>query len=125
MPQPARAKPKPRPPPARAGRTGPVRPEAELTAAPAVDTRIYTVRGFRVMLDQDPAEVYGVLTKALNQAVDRNEKRFPPTSAFRLAPEEWDSLWSQIVTIKTGRGQHRKYMPRVFTEPGAVMLAAI
>ncbi len=90
-----------------------------------VGGRIYTVRGQAVMLDSDLAEVYKVATKALNQAVRRNEARFPPEFSFQLAQDEWDALRSQIVTLKTGRGQHRKYPPRAFTENGAVALAMV
>lgn len=91
------------------------------TPGSPIDTRIYTVRGERVMLDSDLAEVYGVLTKALNQAVDRNEQRFPPAFAFRLTPDEWENLKSQSVTSRSWGG--RRKLPRVFTEHGAVMLA--
>ena len=86
--------------------------------------RIYTVRGQAVMLDSDLAEVYEVLTKALNQAVDRNEQRFPPAFAFRLTLDEWEDLKSQSVTSRSHWGGRRK-LPRVFTEHGAVMLASV
>ncbi len=92
---------------------------------PGIDTRIYTIRGQSVMLDSDLAEVYEVSTKQLNQAVNRNKGRFPTVFSFQLAENEWDALRSQIVTLKTGRGQHRKYLPRVFTEHGAIMLASV
>jgi hypothetical protein len=95
----------------------------ELTSP--LDSRIYTVRGRRVMLDSDLAEVYGVETKHINQAVNRNERLFPDFYSFRLSQEEWDSLRSRIVTLNVGRGQHRKYLPRVFTENGAVALATV
>ena len=96
-----------------------------LPAPSPIDARIHTVRGQRVMLDSDLAEVYGVETRALNQAVDRNGRLFPDFYAFRLAQAEWDSLRSQFVTLNAGRGQHRKYLPRVFTESGAVALAMV
>ncbi len=86
--------------------------------------RIHTVRGQAVMLDSDLAEAYGVLTKALNQAVDRNEQRFPPAFAFRLTLDEWENLKSQFVTSRSLWGGRRK-LPRVFTEHGAVMLASV
>ena len=76
------------------------------------------------MLDSDLAEVYGVGTKALNQAVGRNRERFPSDFLLRLTSEEADSLRSQIVTSKVGRGG-RRYLPYVFTEHGAVMLASV
>ncbi len=92
---------------------------------PLYDYRIYTVRGEKVMLDSDLAGVYGVLTKALNQAVTRNERRFPPEFSFQLEQNEWDILRSQIVTLRSEHGKHRKYLPRVFTEHGAIMLASV
>jgi hypothetical protein len=89
-----------------------------------LDACIYTVRGQRVMLDSDLAEVYGVGTKALNQAVNRNSKRFPPQFAFQLSKDEWNVLRSQIVTSNASRGG-RRYPPWVFTEHGAVQLATV
>ncbi len=90
-----------------------------------LDSRIFQVRGQAVMLDSDLAVVYGVLTKNLNKAVGRNSARFPEEFAFQLQQDEWDSLRFQIGTLKSGRGQHRKYLPWVFTEHGAVMLATV
>ena len=93
---------------------------------PAVLPRLLTVRGEPAILDSDLAALYTVPTKVLNQAIRRNAGRFPPDFLFRLTAEEWASLRSQIVTLKTGgRGQHRKYLPRVFTEHGAIMAATI
>lgn len=99
--------------------------EQPVEPANPIDAKIYIVRGQSVMLDSDLASVYDVTTSQLNQAVKRNERRFPPSFSFVLADKEWESLRSQIVTLKGGRGQHRKYPPRVFTEHGAVMLAAV
>ena len=76
------------------------------------------------MLDMDLAAAYGVLTKVLNQAVTRNSARFPSDFRFQLTAEEADSLRSQIVTSKTGRGG-RRYLPWVFTEHGALMAATV
>ena len=76
------------------------------------------------MLDSDLADLYGVATKALNQAVQRRRERFPSDFLLRLTSEEADSLRSQIVTSKAGRGG-RRYLPYVFTEHGAVMLASV
>ncbi|MCR4302593.1 MAG: ORF6N domain-containing protein [Sulfuricaulis sp.] len=90
-----------------------------------VETRILSIRGHRVMVDTDLAEVYGVPTKALNQAIKRNRERFPEDFMFQLSREEADSLRSQTVTLKTIRGQHRKYLPYVFTEHGAIMAASV
>lgn len=90
-----------------------------------IEGLIYEVRGHRVMLDSDLAALYGVETKALNQAITRNLRRFPEDFMFQLTGEEFDSLRSQIVTLKTGRGRHRKYLPRVFTEQGVAMLSGV
>lgn len=90
-----------------------------------VERTIHVIRGQKVMLDSDLAEVYGVPTKALVQATKRNRDRFPEDFMFQLTAEESESLRSQIVTLKIGRGQHRKYLPYVFTEHGAVMLASV
>jgi hypothetical protein len=71
------------------------------------------------------AALYGVETKALNQAVRRNPDRFPGDFMFRLTPEEAASLRSQSVTFKAGQGQHRKYPPCAFTEQGVAMLSTV
>lgn len=89
-----------------------------------LDARIYTIRGERVMLDSDLAAVYEVETKALNRAVNRNSKRFPEQFAFQLQQEEWDILRYQFGTSSSGHGG-RRYLPWVFTEHGAVMLATV
>ena len=116
-----------------------------------IQNRIYEIRGERVMLDVDLAQLYEVETKVLNQAVKRNIKRFPEDFMFQLTKEEFealrfqidtlenaDSIRSQIVTLenntslrsqfaslKTGRGKHSKYTPYVFTEQGVAMLSGI
>jgi hypothetical protein len=90
-----------------------------------VENRILTIRGHRVILDADLAELYGVTTGALNQAVKRNAGRFPGDFMFQLSQEEADSLRSQIVILKNGRGLHRKYLPYAFTEHGAIMAASV
>ena len=92
-------------------------------AAKPMEERIYMVRGQRVMLDSDLAEVYGVETRVLVQAVQRNAGRFPADFVFQISEPEWDSLRSQIV-ISKGRGG-RRYRPYVFTEHGAVMAANV
>ena len=69
--------------------------------------------------------VYGVTTGALSWAVKRNADRFPERFAFQLTENEWNALRCQIGILNAGRGQHRKYLPFVFTEHGAVMLAAV
>jgi len=90
-----------------------------------VASRIFLVRGQKVMLDADLAELYGVTTKRLNEQVKRNIDRFPSDFMFQMNTKEHDSLRSQIATLKHGRGQHRKYMPYVFTEHGAIMAASV
>ena len=86
---------------------------------------IRTIRGQKVILDSDLARIYGVPTKRLNEQVRRNIKRFPPDFIFQLTVKEADSLRSQIATLKSGRGQHRKYLPYAFTENGAIMAANV
>ena len=85
--------------------------------------RIRTVRGVQVMLDRDLAELYGVETKALNQAVKRNADRFPSDFMVQLTKEE--CLRSQIVTLNENRGKHLKYLPYAFTESGIAMLSSV
>jgi len=77
------------------------------------------------MLDNDLAQLYTVEPRVLNQAVKRNKKRFPPDFMFQLRREENLALRSQIVTLKSGRGQHRKYLPYAFTEQGVAMLSSV
>lgn len=78
------------------------------------------------MLDSELAEIYGVETRSFNQAVKRNLDRFPEQFRFQLTTDEYESLRSQIVILKNlSRGQHRKYMPYVFTEQGVVILSAV
>jgi hypothetical protein len=89
-----------------------------------VVNKIYEVRGLKVMLDSDLAELYGVETKVLNQSIRRNIERFPTDFMFQLTDEEWESLRSQIVTSKSGRGG-RTYLPNVFTEHGVLMLSSV
>ena len=91
-----------------------------------VREKIYHVRGFQVMLDSELSEIYGIETKVFNQAVKRNEVRFPESFRFQLTADEYQALRSQLVTLKDlSRGQHRKYMPYVFTEQGVAMLSAV
>lgn len=77
------------------------------------------------MIASDLAELYEVETKVLNQAIKRNPDRFPEDFMLQLIENEYNSLRSQIVTLKHGRGQHRKYLPYVFTEQGVAMLSSI
>src|SRR6266852_3422498 len=83
-----------------------------------IESRILLVRGHKVLLDADLATLYGVSTKRFNEQVRPNAARFPEDFMFRLSAEEWDSLRSQSAALKTGRGQHRKYLPLAFTEHG-------
>lgn len=106
------------------------RPVAKKTKSPVaveqIDGMSRTIRGTRVMLDRDLAQIYGVPTKAFNQAVKRNAARFPEDFMFRLTKDEAGAVRvsrSQIVTLK--RGQNVKYLPYAFTEYGALMAANI
>jgi len=89
-----------------------------------VQRRILHLREMRVLLDHDLAALYGVTTKALNQAVTRNRSRFPPDFMFRLTPAETRDLRSQIVTSSGGHGG-RRHRPRVFSEQGVAMLSSV
>jgi len=127
----------------------------EMIVVDRIQDRIHTIRGLQVMQDNDLAEIYEVETKTFNRAVKRNIDRFPDPFRFQLTKEEYENLRSQIVTssagkplrcqngtlkdsyedslrsrsvtLKTGggRGQHRKYLPYVFTEQGVSMLSAV
>jgi hypothetical protein len=88
-----------------------------------IENLIYLIRGERVMLDQDLANLYQVETKALIQAVQRNRNRFPEDFMFQLSFQEFTALRSQIVTSK-GRGG-RRTAPYVFTEHGVAMLSSV
>jgi ORF6N domain len=89
-----------------------------------IERRIYLIRGHKVMLDSELAELYQVPTKVFNQSVSRNRNRFPEDFMFQLTVEEDQSLRSQIVTSKVGRGG-RRYRPYVFTEQGIAMLSSV
>jgi hypothetical protein len=90
----------------------------------SIEYQIFLVRGQKVLLDADLAALYGVEVKALNQAVKRNEERFPPDFVFQLTAEENEALRSQTVTSKISRGG-RRYAPYAFTEHGAIMAASV
>ena len=92
---------------------------------PSTTCRIFTVAGKRVVLDSDLAALYGVETRRLNEQVRRNPDRFPQDFAFLLSTEDWEALRSQFAILKPGRGQHRKFLPYVFTEHGALMAAGV
>ena len=86
---------------------------------------ITVLRGHKVLLDEDLATLYGVEIRVLVQAVKRNATRFPQDFMLQLTAPEWAALRSQIVTLKPGRGQHRKYLPYAFTEQGVAMLSSV
>jgi len=89
-----------------------------------IERAILSIRGEKVMLDGDLAEIYGVETRILNQAVKRNIERFPADFMFQLTSKEVEALRSQIVISNEGRGG-RRYLPYAFTEHGALMLANV
>ena len=97
----------------------------ELIPVEHIAQAICVIRGHKVMIDTDLAELYDVPTKRFNEQVKRNLERFPADFMFQLTDEEWTALRSQFATLKTGRGQHRKYLPYAFTEHGAIMAATI
>lgn len=82
-------------------------------------TKIHEIRGQKVMLDRDLADLYGVNTGNLNLAVKRNRTRFPDDFMFQLTKSEWESLRLQFEILMGNRGQHRKYLPHALltTEP--------
>jgi phage regulator Rha-like protein len=103
-----------------------------------IQKKIFEIRGQRVMLDFDLAELYGTETKRLKEAVRRNRKRFPSDFMFEITREEYNflrtqiaslnaakSLRPQIATLEKGRGRYSKYLPFAFTEQGVAMLASI
>src|ERR1035437_868193 len=104
-------------------RKNPVDAPAAAITPSTIETRIHLVRGLRVMLDSDLAELYGVETKVLNRAVARNAFRFPSDFAFLLTPEESGNLRFQIGTSSLHGG--RRYLPRAFTEQGVAMLSSV
>lgn len=101
------------------------------TESDLIESKIYQIRGQRVMLDSDLAELYEVETKVLNQSVKRNSERFPASFMFQLTLAEETNLRSQIVTSRPGntinKDNHggRRYATRVFTEHGVLMLANV
>jgi len=103
-----------------------------ITKTPQISTnqpifqKIYEIRGQKIMLDFDLAELYGVETKQLKRAVNRNLYRFPADFMFQLTEIEYNNvLRCQFGTLKKGRGEHRKYLPYVFSEQGVAMLSSV
>ena len=96
----------------------------EITEQLIID-RVHIIRGIKVMLDKDLAEMYGVQTSALNQAVKRNSLRFPDDFMFQVSQKEFESLISQsVISKQVGRSGTRK-LPYAFTEQGVVMLSSV
>jgi hypothetical protein len=109
----------------------------DVTTQP-IQSRIFMIRGQRIMVDFHLSELYGVDTKALNQAVKRNPNRFPEDFMFQLTGGEWDVLKTEIIGSVSGQGRERsqivtavshnrniKFLPFVFTEPGVAMLSSV
>jgi len=96
--------------------------KTKITPVQRIEDMIYLIRGQRVMLDSDLAKIYGVKLKRLNEQVGRNLDRFPKDFAFRLAFQEFTDMRSQIATASK---RNIRYLPLVFTEHGAIMLASV
>ena len=96
----------------------------EPVADEAISQKIHVIRGQRVLLDSDLAALYGVATKRFNEAVARNARRFPGDFMFVLTNQEVNNLRSQFATSNSSYGG-RRYLPRAFTEHGAIMAATI
>ena len=93
-----------------------------------VEAKVLTIRDQNVLLDRSVAELYGVETREINQAVKNNPDKFPEGYIIDLTPEEWLSLRSKFLILNdapSGRGRHTKYTPQAFTERGLYMLATI
>ena len=102
----------------------PMKKRAQIIPDAGVEDRILTIRGQKVILDSDLADVYRVETKILNRAVKRNLKRFPSDFIFQLTREEFVNLRCQIGTSSSSYGG-RRFLPYAFTENGAVMVASV
>jgi hypothetical protein len=90
-----------------------------------ISSKIYFLRGEKVLLDNDLAQLYGVEAKRLKETVRRNIRRFPEDFMFELTDEEWVPLRTQIASLEKGRGKYPKYPPYAFTEQGVAMLSGI
>jgi hypothetical protein len=98
----------------------------EILPSITIKDKIHTLRNIEIMLDSDLAELYGVETKRINEAVKNNPDKFPEDFMFQCTEIDWESLRSKISTLDNfGRGQHRKYLPKAFTEQGVYMLATV
>jgi len=98
--------------------------KGRLANVPKLDELIHEVRGQKVMLDFDLAQIYGVETKSLTRAVKRNADRFPKDFMFQISSHEWNNLKYQIGTSSSGHGGRRR-LPYAFTEHGAIMAANV
>lgn len=99
---------------------------AETGERVSLEGRIYLVRGRRVLIDSELAELYGVSTGRLNEQVRRNRSRFPDDFVLELEWAEFEALRSQFAILESaGRGRHRKYPPLAFTEQGVAMLSSV
>jgi len=91
-----------------------------------IKNKIHQIRGQKVILDNDLAELYNTDTKRINESVKRNIIRFPSDFVFEISREEYNSLRSQIVTLENnGKGKYSKYLPYIFTEQGIAMLSSV
>jgi hypothetical protein len=90
-----------------------------------IQTKIHELRGQKVMLDFDLAELYQTETKRLKEAVRRNINRFPADFMFELSREEYQSLRTQNASLEIGRGKYSKFNPFAFTEQGVAMLSSV
>jgi len=98
--------------------------KSEVKDLTEIQNKIYTIRGIKVMIDKDLAELYSVQTKVLNQTVKRNIERFPEDFMFQLSDNEAEFLRSQFVTSNESRGG-RRYLPFAFTQNGIAMLSSV
>lgn len=98
---------------------------SELIPMEQIESKILLLRGCKVILDRDLAELYGVSTKALKQAVRRNAERFPPDFAFLLTSKEFATLRSQFVTSSSNTHGGIRHAPMAFTEQGVAMLSGV
>jgi hypothetical protein len=96
-----------------------------IVSAAAIESKIYTIRGQKVILDHDLAELYGVSTKALKQAVKRNLERFPSDFMLLLTYQEVANLRSQFVTSSSSEWGGTRYRPMAFSEQGVAMLSSV
>ncbi len=90
-----------------------------------IQSRIFEIRGLKVMMDFDLAELYETETKRLKEAVRRNIDRFPPDFLFEISRDEYNFLRTQNATLESGKGKYSKYLPFAFTEQGVAMLSGI